>query len=222
MTIMRYRKLLLTMLGVVVALATGASLSAARRFEISETHIGSEFLTLNWLEELGEIIVSCHATITGTFHSRTISKMCGQLIGYITGARFGQPCINGNGFVLNGTEKQNEIVLPNRLPWHVRYDSFRGTLPRITGIRVQIIGASFLLEPGEISGCLYRSEPAKPLYAIFEIEANGKITGLRLDETKAIPRVAGLCLAIPEIRPQGTGGVSVLERTTAITVRLVQ
>jgi hypothetical protein len=108
------------------------------------------------------------------------------LIGYITAAVVPFPCEGGEVAILNGIEPVHTgTVSPNRLPWHIRFDSFTGVLPRITGIRIQIIDASILLW-NAFAGCLYRSTSVKPLYAILEI-VEGRIVDMRWEEAFNIP-----------------------------------
>lgn len=138
--------------------------------------------------------VECRVLMEGGFHSRTISKVCGQLVGEIRIAQ--RPaetfCVSterfGEVWILNGAEEQGEGLLPNTLPWHVRYDSFTGTLPHIASIRLQIIGASFIGRGPFGIRCLYRSTTARPLYVIFLVNAASEIETLRVDETQPIPR----------------------------------
>jgi hypothetical protein len=216
---------LIAALIVTVAVAT----ADARRFELSNQHIriiwnpavGTERLAFGVLESG----VECPVTFEGSFHSRTISKVSGQLVGYITKAALTKaecefdPGVE-NIIILNGVELLPEgAVSTNTLPWHIRYDSFTGVLPRITGMRLQIIGLSVRLQiPG---ACLYKSTAAGPAYGILQIEAGGTVTGFKAEETApTIPRFAGV-LCHEAIGWAGIGKVVLLGTTTAIVVRLV-
>jgi hypothetical protein len=218
-------KLVLTALMAMLCLAAMASVAGARRLAFSENHIragwpAGERVRFN----NAEFNIECQMTMEGSFHSRTLSKVCGQLIGYITVASLPVECVDANNRegqagALNGVE-----FMTNTLPWHVRFDSFTGVLPRIAGIRVQIIGAAFLLHDNTPRFCLYLSDAASPLYAIFELTA-GTITAMRLDETRPIPKHGELlgtfCLAPNITLSRKATSVEIQRSTTKITVTLV-
>jgi hypothetical protein len=228
-------KLLLAALIAASTLATAIGSAGARRLALSENHIravweGAEEATVR--DAGGFFIIECDLTIEGSFHSRTLSKVSGQLIGFITVAEAPHICEPGGELgeiaILNGFEpdETGEPVEVNSLPWHIRYDSFKGTLPNVTGIRVQIIGAG-VLAWNEVAGCLYRSTAARPAFAILEVVA-GTITTMRWEEVFSIPLepVGGMLFGIfcPASAKLARKSISfeVQRRTTRITVRLVQ
>jgi hypothetical protein len=101
------------------------------------------------------VTVSCPVTLEGTLHSRTISKISGLLIGYITRAIAGEASCTG------GTAR----ALAETLPWHVQYLSFAGTLPNITSFSAGVIRASFQVSAsvlGSIVTCLYITSQTEP------------------------------------------------------------
>lgn len=161
--------------------------------------------------------VSCPFTIEGTLHSRTLSKVSGSLIGYVTRATVAEAsCRGGRGRFLTET-----------LPWHVRYESFAGTLPSITAIRGQIIGWGTLLEYAEIPGssCLYltsATEPAK--FTLSREPVTSIITAFRLDETALIRLASGNSPFCPETAflSGTTANFTVLGSTARVSVTLVQ
>jgi hypothetical protein len=199
----------------------------ARRFSLSEQHITAEWSGERLLKFEGGlgVEVQCHITMEGSFHSKTLSKVCGQLVGYITRAAVERPCVeapNKNAWVLNGIEvEENGAVTPQTLPWHVRYNSFTGTLPAITRIRLQLVGAAFLIRINEVR-CLVQTTAARP--ALGDIELTGGVaTTLRPVETQNIsPTVTlgGLCFAGHFANQSNKP--SVQGTTTLITVTLVQ
>jgi hypothetical protein len=183
--------------------ATGVA--SARRIELSEQRFRTVFAPLTFGAE-GQTPVVCRFTLEGSFHSKTISKVVGALVGYVTSAE-----------VANCTG-ETARVLKETLPWHIRYVSFRGTLPAITSIRDSIIGAAFLVRAFGFVSCLYQSTTTNPITG--EVLITGGVgSRQRADETALIPG-AGLC---PEGFFQGTGENFVLgSTTTRITIRLVQ
>ena len=201
-----------------LTLAVGSA--SASRLSMSERDFQITWVALTFAEPASAMEVECLVALKGTFHSSTIRKVAGSLIGQITEAQVGahEVCTNGDLFMLNGVEELNGRVVGNTLPWHVQYSGFIGALPNIN-MRVAIIGASILVE-SEFGNCLYRSTQAQPWYGIFEKNASNRIIAFRNSEANAIPLAVGiLCLA--SIYPERSGGVNVLETTTSIFLRLI-
>jgi hypothetical protein len=216
-------KVLLAALAAAVVLGALASDAGARRFEVSEQHFRAVFENLKFIGSIGTSFeIVCRTTLEGSFHSRTISKVCGQLIGFITRAFVQRPCTGGGEvWFLNGSEVQEGVTLGQTLPWHIRYDGFAGVLPRITRINIQVISYSLLVF-FSLSRCLYLSNAERPAYMEFEV-IEGQLARLRHDETRSIPlhsTISGICEST--IRLAHDAPVTVQGRTTAINVRLVQ
>jgi hypothetical protein len=187
------------------------STAAARRLEASNQRFLGIWTSLEFTVE-GLSPILCPMTVEGSFHSRTISKVSGSLIGYLTNARIRAPCTNGTATVLTAT-----------LPWHVRYSSFSGTLPNITRVALQLVGTAFRVESGG-SVCLVRTTAAAP--AIGNIELSGGVGQiLRADETRLIPLNEGGVCDFFSLNGSFRGSAEVFllgSTTTRITVRLVQ
>jgi hypothetical protein len=207
----------------VLALASAASSSSATRLTFNEGQFRSTWAALRITSGGGTIV--CAVTLEGTLHSHTITKVSGTLIGFVTKAIAGHPCAMNGLWFLNGTEVlPNMQTTVNELPWHVKYEQFSGTLPRITSIRITIQGFAYLFELGLGSTCLYRtgreSEPEP-----FEFRVNsttGEITALAPDRTHQIRVVSGAFCpvesSITEERSTVTKGAG---SSVAITVTLV-
>jgi hypothetical protein len=192
-------------------LAAAVSTASANRLSLSERG----FQTI-WTAPLsggggGEIASECQITLRGSFHSATLAKVAAALVGHIFGATVGS-CITGGTTVLRET-----------LPWHLRYQSFTGTLPRITGVTLQNIGASFRVEEGFGQACLYRTTATNPSRLIAEIEANGLVTGLRADETATIPMTGPFPCELTENAStfRGTASFTRTGTTNLISIRLI-
>jgi len=150
----------------VIVLGFGASTSAAGRFSTSHQSFRATFAS--W--EIGGLFgtTTCALTLEGSLHSRTISKVVGTLIGYITSARSGA-CASLTAAVLTET-----------LPWHLRYGAFTGSLPGITAIRTNIVGYAFSLrETGGIT-CLVRSTEGEPATLTYTREGSGGLISATL------------------------------------------
>jgi hypothetical protein len=205
----RRSKFLLAGLAAALALAAATGVAQARRFEFS-----NQSFRIIWRELIyngGGQEIRCPVTYEGSFHSRTISKVCGQLVGYIYNAQIGT-CSGGA-----------ERYLTETLPWHVQYDAFTGVLPNITDVRVAVIGLSWRVERIAAfgSGCLFRSTQARPLFGDIEL-SGGRVVWWREEEASRIPFVSGEILCPAEIAfGSGIGTMTAREGAT-LTVRLVQ
>jgi hypothetical protein len=206
-------KLLLAGLTAAVALGAAVGVASARRLEFNNQGIRAVWTAFR-LEDLSLLRTVCPVTIEGTLHSRTLSKVSGQLIGFITRARTRKEGCGTEGESLWLSPEDGAAV--NTLPWHLRYDSFTGVLPLIETIRLQVIGLGV-----KIFGttCEFKSSAERPAF-LRAILAAGTITAVQWVETARIPRINGFCGA--EGILAGTGSMTNLGGTSAIVVRLVQ
>jgi|GEM_PF-5698725 len=140
----------------VLLLAAGTA-PAAREIEVGRPGVitarsaGIRFV----INEL-EIVVTCESQFTFELHPR-IAKGMASLSGFVREASF-RNCQEGN------------IVALRPSPWHIVYESFTGTLPRITSITFNIINFGYLLTVG---GALLRC-----LYSILGVRTGGGGTSL--------------------------------------------
>ena len=164
-----------------LALATGSA--SANRFSYSSQSFRIIWTSLTFSEAGGNFPISCPVTLEGSFHSATVAKVREALVGYITRASVNNA----------GCSEGQATILRESLPWHVKYQSFTGTLPRITGVRHYLIGAAFQIEPGLGIVCLARSSERFPAAGDATREAGGNITSLTPDSTLAIPVTGTAC-----------------------------
>jgi hypothetical protein len=127
---MKLSKLLLAVVGATVLLGALVSSASAGRLSNSSTTLRATWARMDFTGGFGT--VECEVTLEGSLHSRTIAKVARALIGNITAASVSSPCRRGGATILRET-----------LPWHVTYNSFAGTLPNITNILTDVVGASF-------------------------------------------------------------------------------
>jgi hypothetical protein len=199
-------KLALAALSAAMLLAVVVSVASANRLATSNQAWRATFTPMTFTG--GGSTVRCNVTLEGSFHSRTISKVVGQLVGYVTKATVSpHPCTGGDA------EAAQES-----LPWHLRYNSFTGTLPNITTIVVEAISTRFWVE-SEIIGfgfrCFYRTN----IPGTINREAGGAITTMRFNKTGIATESGFPC---PSGNLEGTGNVTLQGTTTKITVTLVQ
>src|SRR5829696_6522811 len=110
---------------------------------------GSNFLTATWTDmtftdSFGGTAV-CPVTLSGSLHSRTITKSVGALVGHINRASVGS-CAPGSATILQAS-----------LPWHITYRGFLGTLPNIGSVLLNVLGASFRVITTTGVPCLFTS-----------------------------------------------------------------
>ena len=205
----------------VLLLAVAAEAASANRLNVTNKNFRISFTDLAKREPTAGIVVSCPITMEGSFHANAIVKMREILIGYITRASTNNAagCAGGRIFALNGVENLEGVVVGNSLPWHIQYISFRGTLPRLEGMRVAVIGASLLVEIAGLE-CLYRSTAARPWFGIFTVGAGG-VLGFRSDETVAVPINGEEGFCPRQIFVEGSGTVTLLGNTQRITLTLI-
>jgi hypothetical protein len=195
-------------------LAVAVSAASATRIAVSNPGIRIVWSVVNFNN--GE--ARCAVTMEGTLHSRTITKTGGLLIGYITRGRITRPCEAGTAWFLTPEEIAGT---PQSLPWHLRYDSFVGTLPDITSTRWQIIGMKWKIRNAFGGECLYESTATNPVFIrLNRSTMTGAITGVEFDATRTIPRKEGAGCQDPGSL-SGSGTMTLLETTTAITLTLV-
>jgi hypothetical protein len=197
-------------------LAFAVGTAWARRIELSEQGFLARWTTTRPLiVNVAGMSVSCPVTLEGSFHSRTLSKVCGQLIGYITSAQIpstSPPCEGGTMTALAGS-----------LPWHVQYNSFTGTLPNITRIRITMIGFRVATTPTGSITCLVGTTQTKPLAGDININGSHTAESFTMLPEFRIPG-EGFCSVAGEASVSGTTAVlgTLVTPQVSITVRLVQ
>lgn len=113
-------KLLVAALVATASLASAIADASASRLSVTSELFRVTYSEMSFTTEEGSSSTRCPVTLEGSFHSKTMTKTSALLVGYITRASAGT-CTSGSITWLGET-----------LPWHVRYESFRGTLPAIT------------------------------------------------------------------------------------------
>jgi hypothetical protein len=190
---------------VAAALAYAVGTASAKRIQLSERRFYIIWSALTVEAGLGA--VRCPVTLLGSFHSTTISKVCGQLLGHTT-----HPEINTAACV-GGAMR----FLTENLPWHFQYRSFAGLLPSITSFVFQTVGARFLVLQFSVS-CLYIATQSEPLVYTASISA-GQVSALTISGSLT-SQTAGC----PRANFSGSGAVAVGVENSGVhlVVRLVQ
>jgi len=209
--------------GAALLLAALVGSATAGKFSVSNRSIRATWTALEFSG--GFVTIRCPTTLEGSFHSATIRKTVGALIGYISRGTVQRPCVNGLTWLFS--EEPNEVLggtFRGSMPWHITYRGFSGVLPMPLGLNLEIVGMKFMVR-ALVSGitilCEYLTGPANggSLTGTLGIGVSGAVSGLTFDETRRITsETGGLC---PEVGLGGTGNVRLLGASTAITVRLI-
>ena len=215
-------KLCFTALTAALLLASAIATTSARNLSISNQQFRVTWQELEFGSEI--VTVTCHVTLEGSFHYRTIVKRERELIGHITRVDVRRPCINGEAWAANGRESHPRLgVLANTLPWHITYEGFIGTLPNITELRLLLRGARFKIHSFFNTLGLYG-------------DANDNITGRAnrvgtvittlepvagRNTARLVNCLGGICPARGTFTNGRPGNVTLLNTTTRITVTLI-
>jgi hypothetical protein len=186
------RKLLLAApaaLLVVLTLALAVGAAQANRLRLSATSFSMRWRELYFAKGVGSeegSVARCPLTLSGSFHSTTLSKVSGSLVGYVTSADMAT-CSQGSATLLRAN-----------LPWHVTYTGFLGTLPNITGVRVGVIGFSVsIFSPVLFRACLMRTTTLEPLgLALSREVGSGALTTVTVGMEHSINTDCGLLWAV--------------------------
>jgi hypothetical protein len=199
---MRLRKIGLVIAGAAASLGLLVGAASAGRLSTTSQTARDTFREVRFSGGFGTTV--CNVTAEGSFHSKTIAKTAGLLLGYLTSVAVGG-CTQGSATVLRET-----------LPWHVRYQGFTGTLPNISTVVLRVVGVAFAIrEPVFGITCLARATEAVPTIVTFTREASGALTGSEIGGT--LPTNCGA-----EGTLQGTSNsFTVLNSASRITVTLI-
>lgn len=155
-----HAKAALTALATALLLAAAVGGAAARSFSVSNQNIRATWRSLEFQSEL--VTIRCPVTLEGSLAARTFPKVIGMLIARINVQRVAEgSCVNGR------------VTIPPGI-WHVSYEAFTGSLPRITSLltlmrmlRIRIITAFCTAEYGTESDNIFGS---------FSVEEGGAVT----------------------------------------------
>jgi hypothetical protein len=208
----RHSKVIVSVVVAVLCVGFEVTAASANRLSSSSGRIRAVWAALNLRNTgSGTVNVVCPVTIEGSFHSATMRKVRGALVGNVSRATtVSGACTNGR-----------VTIAQEHLPWHVRYAGFTGTLPRLSGVALDLVNARFVAENGS-SICDTGVSAAQPGRAIVLVETSGRVTGLRVDETSVIPLEGEIaCFFAGEGAFAGTASVTGLGSTTSITITLI-
>jgi hypothetical protein len=221
-------KVLLGTLAAVTLLAAVASSASANRISISNQSIRAIWSPLFIIvPNTSAAEFQCQMTLEGSFHSRTMSKVATSLIGYITRAAVSHPCTrNGEMWVHNGVEAPLGATPGTSLPWHMTYQSFSGTLPNISEVRILLRGirVTALWRLLEVVACLaVFGNATESIISEWKVGAGGRIIAIQFLEQPLRKRETAIEFSCQnEIKWNSSAtNISLLGTTTAIFVTLI-
>jgi hypothetical protein len=176
-----HTKLVLAGLAATLLMAFAVTTANANHLSVSNQAFRVTWSLLTLSGEGGSPTIKCPLTLEGSFHSATIAKTLGLLIGYVSRAIFGagMACQGGSA-----------TVLTNTLPWHVTYEGFSGRLPAITSVRL-LLRRVALVEEWLSVLCLYKENGTEQAAGEVTVEAGGNATRLVPDSTIRLPLFEG-------------------------------
>ncbi len=117
--------------------------------------------------------IGCDVRLLGEFHSTVMIKAWERLSGLIRHVEISE-C--GGGII---------SILNESLPWHVKYESFTGSLPGISSVRFLLNRVAFLIQT-PFGQCLGIAEAGDPFGAEADL-SSGNVTGFSADSDRRIP-----------------------------------
>ncbi|MGB2712342.1 MAG: hypothetical protein WBC33_12610 [Conexibacter sp.] len=173
------RLALLTTCVTAAALAISAGIAGASRGIEPAARAVRASGTFKFREINGNEVV-CPMTLDAEIH-RTIPKTVGALTGTVTELEVEEEECETTGV------SSRLVFSALRLPWHIRYVSFQGSLPRIRSIRVTALGVNLLFRITIIeffrAGCEYRTD----LQLDFEINSTSEVERVRIVPGQRVP-----------------------------------
>jgi hypothetical protein len=213
----RRGRLYVVTLAATLLLALAVEPASAGRFSISNTRFRITWASLLiFRDETGmSPSVNCPVTLEGSFHSATIRKTIGALIGGVTrGILKNESCVNGRA-----------TILQESLPWHVNYDGFEGTLPAITSLHIGVRNYALRTEFTAFGvNCLYLDNGTAEENLMFRLAAGaaGQLTNAIPDGGRHLPKKAGENIFCPVFtKLSGEGQTTLLGAATRISITLI-
>ncbi len=210
----RHCKLALAGIAAALFLSFTVTSASANRLSLSNQNFRITFAELKFFDvpvEPGRE-TKCPVTLEGSFHSRTLLKIVGELIGFVTRARVNEAGCRPEG--------DFATFLEASLPWHVTYQGFTGRLPAITRIRVLFANVAYESRFPFLR-CLFEENGLESISGEFIREAGGAITNFEFDHSTTIAFFRGEIVCPEHAGLEGTGPVVLLGLTTRITLTLI-
>jgi hypothetical protein len=201
-------------------LASAITTASARTLSVSEQSFLARWNSLEFINRSVGSTIRCRITLDGSFHSRTLRKVEGSLLGAITAAIVSHPCTGGEAWSDNGTEP-TPGGRTNRLPFHLTYEYFRGVLPNITNIGDLISRTSIVIAISICTGRYGRTEDNITTDSAMNGRTISSMTPVAGRNTiRLVTTLGGICPASADFNG-ASGPVTGLVNTGNISVLLI-
>lgn len=168
-------KFALAGLAAALVLSIAVTSAHAERLSVSSRNFTVVWARLTKVTTGGFGPIECPITVSGSYHSSTISKVLGALIGFINRASVDSSGCTGG----------RETVNLESLPWHIRYRAFSGSLPNITSIVWGAVGVKWTLEAAGVS-CTTQSTAANPWVFLSNL-SSGRLVSVTAESSAGVP-----------------------------------
>lgn len=198
--------------GASLLLALAVSSASARNLSSSNQNVRVMWNSLEFASSI--VTVRCLITLEGSFHSKTIAKVAGSLIGAITRVDIKrESCTNGQSLPRDET-----------LPWHITYEGFSGTLPNFTGTFLVVSRFRWLLSSSGLCNNGEYGTATDSITGRINREAGGALTTIEPVEgrnTMNLVMARELCPSSGRMRVAVPGTITVLNSSSRITLTLI-
>jgi hypothetical protein len=207
----RRSRLILAGLAATLLMGLATSTASANRLSVGNTKFRITWGTLFIVND-PNFHSRCPITLEGSFHSATIRKVARALIGSVT-----------RGIVKNDSCPEGHFtVLQEKLPWHLTFEAFTGTLPTILGFEALLSRYSFQVEYGLSITCLYHDRGSLEENIEMQVlRVGGVITTVTPNEKQQGEFVSGSIGCPRESGITGVGQAFLLGNTTRIALTLI-
>jgi hypothetical protein len=188
-------------------LYAAVSTASARNLSLSNQNIRATWRVLEYhFFDGGER--RCPITLEGSFHARTVAKIARALIGSVTRVSIVSASCTGGTLVARD------------LPWHLTYEGFRGTLPRISAITTLIMRFRVNADLG--GECEYGTATDN-ISLEWSFNEAGEASALEpVSGRNVVHRVAGSFIVCPSTMTfVGSGAVTLLGTSSRVRITLI-
>jgi len=193
----RHVQLALAGIAATLLLGLAANPTFAGRLSLTARTIKIVWPRLEFNDETGTARATCPVTLQGSFHSSTMRKTVGAVLGYVNGHETGR-CSFGEAEFERGISGV----------WSIQYVGFTGTLPSLSGFTVKIVGVKYWFTAFNNEICTYYEAGSEQVKGTFQIEERARITGFALDTMVFLPKTGLQFFCPARSRQRGTGTVT--------------
>lgn len=185
------------LLAATMALAVAGGIAGATRLEVTRS-LRLTFTEIAFRGVIAEepVEIACAMTLRADFASSTFVKRTEAVVGEMQPSNFVWTCSGGRA-----------VLLVESGAWDVKYASFQGSLPAISGVSFAVYEFKWLFEFFPGVSCLYSFGAESPGTLRLGV-SSGAVTGASWVERSVMPRRSGGIFCPPEMTVSGTARVT--------------